>query len=116
MKDEYYVFNPHEKEVLQLPVIYGYNAGGQPGWYYGQLVGENGEGLGGHICSTERWMLYDLGILPGTRPDRHETFRLFYPDGYRMEFVSNAELDNNDGWKEAFRKNQESDGAGIKPQ
>lgn len=32
-------------------------------------------------------MLSDLGILEGTRPDRHKKFAEHYPKGYRMEFV-----------------------------
>jgi hypothetical protein len=50
-------------------------------------------------------MPHDLGILEGTRPDRHETFRKHYPDGYRMEFVPYAEVEAHAGLKEAFRLN-----------
>ena len=39
----------------------------------------------------------DLGVLDGTRPDRHETFQKHYPDGYRMEFVRYDEVDGHAG-------------------
>ena len=81
------IYNPHSKPVDELPFIYGFNGGGPPGWYSGYLVAEDGTGLGGHICSHEVFMWGDLGILKGSRPDRHEAFRKHYPDGYRMEFV-----------------------------
>ena len=33
-------------------------------------------------------MRADLGIIEGSRPDRHEqSYRKHYPDGYRMDFV-----------------------------
>lgn len=82
------VFNPLARPIVELPIIYGFNNGGSPGWYTAQLLAESGHGLGSHICSSEAYMPHDLGILEGTRPDRHETFRKHYPDGYRMEFVA----------------------------
>jgi hypothetical protein len=82
------VYNPHDKPLGELPVIYGFNNGGSPGWLAAQLIAQDGTPLGNHICSDEGYMPHDLGILEGTRPDRHEEFRAHYPDGYRMEFVS----------------------------
>ena len=84
----YAVYNPHNKSVETLPVIFGFNNGGKPEWYLAQLLAEDGTYLGGHICSHEGYMRHDLGILEGTRPDRHEDFRKHYPGGYRMAFVS----------------------------
>ncbi len=89
---KYAVFNPHDKPIDTLPVIYGFNNGGQPGWYHATLVAEDGTFLGGHLCSGECYMPGDLGILEGSRPDRHEGFRKHYPDGYRMEFVGFDEV------------------------
>lgn len=82
------VFNPHGKPEGELPVIYGFNNGGQPGFMHACLVAQDGAALGSHLCSSEGYMPGDLGCLEGTRPDRHEGFRRRYPDGYRMEFVS----------------------------
>ena len=84
-------FNPHNKPLAELPVIFGFNNGGSPGWYSAVLIAEDGEGLGGHCCSSEAYMPHDLGILEGSRPDRHEGFREHYPDGYRMEFVHHTD-------------------------
>jgi hypothetical protein len=58
--------------------------------------------LGGHGCSSEAYMPADLGCLEGTRPDRHETFRGHYPDGYRMEFVRYGEVEAHPGLQAAF--------------
>ena len=101
----YAVHNPHDKPVTELPVIYGFNNGGSPGWYSGVLIAEDGTGLGGHLCSHEAYMYRDLGIEEGSRPDRHETFRAHYPDGYRMEFVSYAHVLGHPALNLAFERN-----------
>ena len=81
------VHNPNSKPEAELPVIYGFNNGGSHGWMSACLIAEDGTELGGHTCTSEGYMPHDLGVLEGSRPDRHETFRAHYPDGYRMEFV-----------------------------
>lgn len=83
----YSVFNPQNKPVDDLPVIYGFNNGGKAGLLLATLVAEDGTALGSHCCSHEFYMRHDLGIADGSRPDRHETFQKHYPDGYRMDFV-----------------------------
>lgn len=84
----YVVFNPHNKPLSELPIIYGWNNGGEPGWYQAVAMSEDGNCLGSHICSSEDYMLHDLGILEGTRLDRHEgSYKKHYPNGYRMNFV-----------------------------
>ena len=91
------VFNPHNKPLEELPIIYGFNNGGSKTWPYGVLLSEDGAILGGHTCSAESYMLGDLGILEGFRPDRHEGFQKHYPDGYKMEFVSHANVLSHEG-------------------
>jgi hypothetical protein len=103
----YAVFNPHGKPVEELPIIYGFNNGGSPGWYSGCLLAADGEGLGGHVCSDEGYMPHDLGIIEGARPDRHELFQAHYPDGYRMDFVPRSEAQRHPGIEAAYRLNQE---------
>ena len=93
----YAFFNPHNKPHDELPVIYGFNNGGSTGWLSAVLVAQDGEVLGGHCCSDEGYMRHDLGILEGTRPDRHEEFKKHYPDGYRMDFVGYHDLPNHAG-------------------
>ena len=100
------VFNPHNKPIEELPIIWGFNNGGRPGWYCAQLISEDGHGLGAHICSDEGYMLHDLGILEDTRPDRHETFRKYYPDGYRMDFIPSEEVKTHEGLNKAYALNQ----------
>lgn len=102
------VFNPHGKPIDSLPVIYGFNNGGEPGWYTGLLLADDGTCLGSHICSSEGYMPHDLGILAGTRPDRHEDFRAHYPDGYRMEFVGQADVLSHAGLDAACDLNRQA--------
>ena len=100
------VFNPHSKPVGELPVIYGFNNGGSSGWMSAVLIAEDGTNLGGHCCSSEAYMPADLGILEGTREDRHEGFKKHYPDGYRMEFVSYGDVPDHEKLNAAFVKNK----------
>lgn len=103
------VFNPQGKALEELPIIYGFNNGGSPGWMYAVLIAEDGTGLGGHLCSSEAYMPADLGILEDTRPDRHKTFQKHYPDGYKMEFVGYNDIDNHLGLLKAIELNNEMD-------
>lgn len=102
------VFNPQGEPLNELPVIYGFNNGGSPGWYSAVALAEDGTELGGHACSDEGYMPHDLGILEGTRPDRHENdYQKHYPDGYRMEFVPASEIATHAGLQEALRRAHE---------
>jgi hypothetical protein len=100
-------YNPHGKPINELPVIYGFNNGGSPNWYSGVLIAEDGSGMGGHICSAEAYMHHDLGILEGTRLDRHKGFKEHYPDGYRMEFISSKDVLTHPGLELAYQRNQQ---------
>ena len=96
------VYNPHGKPIQELPVIYGFNNGGSAGWLDAVLIAQDGKMLGGHVCSAESYMPHDLGILEGTRPDRHEGFCEHYPDGYRMEFVGHGDVPEHVGLQAAI--------------
>lgn len=98
------IHNPHGKPVDALPIIYGFNNGGRTGWLEGALLAADGTLLGGHVCSSEGFMPCDLGVLDGSRPDRHETFRKHYPDGYRMEFVGYEAVRGCAGLMEAIER------------
>ena len=102
----YAVHNPDGRSIEELPVIYGFNNGGPPGFVSAVLLAEDGTALGGHVCSSEGYMPHDLGILQGSRPDRHETFREHYPDGYRMDFVPAADVLTHPGLGAAYQRNQ----------
>lgn len=108
MNERYKVYNPKNKLVEELPIIYGFNNGGGGGLMMAQLIAEDGTELGGHACSSEGFMLRDLGILKGTRDDRHETFKKHCPDGYRMDFVSYDEVDEHEALQKAFKLNKEN--------
>ena len=101
------IYNPSDMPVESIPVIYGFNNGGSEGFLYAVLLAEDGTYLGDHCCSDEGYMPHDLGILEGTRPDRHERFKEHYPDGYRMEFVGYAAIKSHKGLNAAFAKNDE---------
>ena len=99
------IYNPHGKSEDELPTIFGFNNGGQPEFIHGQLIAEDGVPMGSHLCSSELFMLMDLGICKGARPDRHEGFKKYYPDGYKMEFVSYGDVDGHKGLQKAFKLN-----------
>lgn len=98
----YAFYNPINRPFHDLPVIYGFNNGGRRGWYDAVLLAEDGTCLGGHLCSHECYMRHDLGILEGTRPDRHDDFKKHYPDGYRMDFIGEDEVQGHDGLNKAI--------------
>ncbi len=110
-KSKYAVYNPHGKPVEELPVIFGFNNGGYQyagsGFYTGVLLAQDGTFLGDHVCSNESFMYKDLGILEGTREDRHATFRQHYPDGYRMDFVPYEDILQHVQLMAAFKLNQQ---------
>lgn len=91
------VHNPHDKPVEELPVIYGFNNGGGLGFMSAILLSQDGTVLGSHMCSNEHFMIGDLGVREGTRPDRHEDFKKHYPDGYRMEFIGYEDFKGHPG-------------------
>lgn len=99
-------YNPYNKPLDKLPVIVGFNNGGSPGFMHGQLVAEDGNGMGSHLCSSEGYMYGDLGINKGARSDRHEGFREHYPDGYRMAFIKGKNVKNHKGRIILFERNQ----------
>lgn len=84
----YVVYNPHNKPIDELPFILGFNNGGSSGMESAIAISEDGVILGTHICSSEVYMPYDLGLIEGARLDRHERYREHYPNGYKMDFVS----------------------------
>ena len=102
----YAKYNPNNKPFEELPVIYGFNNGGSAGWYTALLMAEDGTQLSGHACSNEGYMKHDLGILEGSRPDRHDDFRKHYPEGYRMVFVGYKEAKTHEGLGKAFKLNK----------
>ena len=105
------IYNPKEKDIDDLPTIYGFNNTKGSGFdgistcMQGILVAEDGTALGTHICSSEEWMHSDLGIIMGSAPNRHDEFRAHYPNGYKMEFVPSTDIDGHTGLKKALDNN-----------
>lgn len=99
-------YNPHDKPLDELPTIWGFNNGGNYGFMHAQLIAQDGMGLGNHLCSHEGYMRHDIGILEGSRPDRHEDFQKHYPDGYKMEFIPSEDVKTHEGLEEAYRLNK----------
>lgn len=102
---KFHVYNPNNKPPEDLPVIYGFNNGGNNNFLYAQLITQDGYDVGSHICSDECFMPGDLGCLENSRPDRHETFMEVYPGGYRMDFVSHSDVASHPGLRKAFVAN-----------
>lgn len=77
---------------------------GQEGPCY--ALAEDGTVLETHWCSNEAFARLDLGMIPGMRSDRHETYQKHYPDGYEMEFIPASAVDQHEGLKRAYEANQ----------
>ena len=79
--------------------------GGGDGVAY--AMAEDGTVLGSHWCSSEHYVPHDLGVIEGSRPDRHETYAKHYPNGYNMVFISARDVRDHEGLQSAFGLNQE---------
>jgi hypothetical protein len=103
------VFNPNNLPEDDLPVIMGLNnskSGGSPGFMRAIAVAQDGTVLGEHLCSHEGYMPHDLGLIEGSRPDRHEnSYQKHYPNGYRMVWIPTDERDNSKLLQRAFELN-----------
>lgn len=88
------------------PKIYCFSnaIGGGDGIAY--AMAEDGAVLGSHLCSHEGYVPGDLGVTPGSRPDRHETYLKHYPQGYEMEFVPACDVKFHEGLVKAFKLNR----------
>jgi len=101
------VFNPNNLPIEELPTIMAFINVGSPGWFKALAISEDGVVLGAHICSADYYVPNDLGVIRGTRPDRHEKYRNHYPGGYRMEHVRSAEIEAHEKLQNAFTLNRQ---------
>ena len=83
--------------------VFGMCNGGE-GLYY--ALAEDGPGLGSHFCSNESFAKNDLGVIQGSRPDRHKDYKKHYPDGYEVVFVPSNEVKGNKELQRAIRLNE----------
>lgn len=81
-------------------------------------LGDDGTILGSHFCSDESFVPHDLGVVNGSRPDRHEEYSKHFPKGYEMEFIQKIEqVDLSfcghvfpiDGWGDEIVLNKEEE-------
>jgi hypothetical protein len=88
------------------PKIFAFSSvkGGGDGLAY--AMAEDGTVLGSHLCSNELYVPHDLGVVAGSRPDRHETYAAHYPDGYEMEFVRAKDFESHRGLQAALILNR----------
>lgn len=107
MSTAYHVYNPLNKPEEELPIIYGFNNGGNPGFYSAIALAESGHDLAGHICSTEGWMPLDLGFHDAGFIHKREHYRQHYPEGYRTIFLERDELSTDTGFLAAIERNKE---------
>lgn len=108
--EKWVVYNPKQLPEVALPVIYGFNNGGDSRFLMAFALAEDGTVLGNHCCSEEWYMCQDLGVIEGCRMDRHkERYQIHYPEGYRMEFVRYADVPNNAALKSAITKGKGRD-------
>ena len=70
-------------------------------------IAEDGNVLGSHFCGGEWFVEQDLGVTKDTRPDKHETYKKHYPNGYEMVFVQMEDIEAHKGLQNAFKLNQE---------
>lgn len=101
-------YNPESRPVDELPFIYGFNNGGQSGFWLAVALAADGKPLGSHMCSDESFMPGDLGLTPESRrEDRRAAYREHYPQGYRTTFVSYDDVDGCEGLQAAFVRSDE---------
>jgi hypothetical protein len=101
------IHNPHTRPIDDLPIIYGFNNGGRQGFgYHAVAIAQDGTYLGSHFCSDESYMMTDLGLVEGSRPDRKIVYDEHYPGGYRCLFVPGHAILECEGLLQAFKFNQ----------
>lgn len=94
---------------MKRPKIYCFSNTTNGGDGMAYAMAEDGTVLGGHLCSHEGYVPHDLGVTPGTRPDRHQNdYSAHYPDGYEMEFIRAADVPGHEGLNAAMMLNGKS--------
>lgn len=91
---------------MNKPSIYVYSGAPNGGDGPAFALAEDGTCLGSHYCSNESYAKYDLGVVEGSRPDRHQTYAAHYPEGYQMVFVPHSNLDDHAGIARALESNR----------
>ena len=75
------------------------NSGAGTDWQVVMAMGEDGQCLASHVSSSLWWAKRDIAT-----EDKLARYHEAYPDGYRLEWVDNAET--HKGLAAAYAKNQ----------
>lgn len=102
------VYNPNNVDEENLPVIYGFNNGGNERLIQVVALAEDGTGLDSHYCSNEQYLVSDLEIVGDSESSNHiKYYRSHYPQGYRMEYVPYDSIKTHDKLQKAISLNQQ---------
>jgi len=69
----------------------------------GYALAEDGKCLASHLSSDEWYSKHDMGL---TSDWKHKLYAEHYPEGYTLEWIKEKDLDNHEGFKEAFALNK----------
>lgn len=84
--------------------IYGFNNGGARSFLQAVALGEDGSFLASHLCSSEGFMLHDLGV---TSDWKHEIYNKHFGEGnWEIEFVPSGGIDSHEGLQKALQLNK----------
>lgn len=50
-------------------------------------LGNDGQGLAGHMSSSIDWAKHDIGL---TSDWKHDIYKMKYPDGYELEWIDDT--------------------------
>lgn len=85
--------------------IFGFNNGGSPRWLHAVAICEDGHVLAQHICSSEGFMLHDLGIEHSDW--KHDEYdKHCGPGNWEISWVPRDEIDSHEGLKRALELNK----------
>lgn len=89
------------------PKIFVWHSAASDGDGLSYAMAEDGTLLGSHYCANEWHAARDLGVRPGTMPERHARYADHYASGYDMVFVPVIQVGTHPGLKAAFARNRE---------
>ena len=85
--------------------IYGFNNGGSPQFLHAVAIGEDGAFLTSHICTSELFMLHDLGIKGSDW--KHDIYDKHFGEGnWEIEWVATDQLKTHEGLNKAIKLNK----------
>jgi hypothetical protein len=85
--------------------IYGFNGGGEFGYYIAIAMDSEGAVVASHLCSDESFMPFDLGMSQGVTR-KHDIYDAKYGAGnWETEFIPSSQHDTHEGLKRAIELN-----------